>query len=114
MAPKNPRAEMPDTELSLKRIERFLRILTWQMFGLIAVLLLCLASWLIRPQPGRFQYIGERGKLIVVDTGLPAALTYELEARSVQMPDAPSSGAQPSPGSAPSTGDIPPVGETQE
>ena len=114
MASKNPRTDTPDAELSVRRIERFLRIITWQMYGLIAVLLLCLVSWLVRPQPGRFQYIGERGKLIVVDTGLPAALTYELEAQSVQMQDAPAPGAPPAGGSAPSAGDVPPARETQK
>jgi hypothetical protein len=85
MASKNARAELTDSGLSLRKIERYLRFLTWQMFGLIALLVLCLASWLLRPQPGRYQYIGERGKLIVVDTGLPAALTYELEAQAVRV-----------------------------
>lgn len=84
MASKSARAELTDSGLSLRKIERYLRLLTWQMFGLIALLVLCLVSWLLRPQPGRYQYIGERGKLIVVDTGLPAALTYELEAQAVR------------------------------
>lgn len=83
MTSKNSRTELVDTDPSLKKIERYLRLLTWQMFGLLTLLFLCLASWLIRPQPGRYQYIGERSKLIVVDTGLPAALTYELEAQEV-------------------------------
>lgn len=83
MASKSARAELSDP--GLRKIERSLRLLTWQMFGVIALLVVCLVSWLLRPQPGRYQYIGERGKLIVVDTGLPAALTYELEARAVRV-----------------------------
>ena len=84
MASKSARAELTDSGLSLRKIERYLRLLTWQMFGLMALLMLCLVSWLLRPQPGRYQYIGERGKIVVVDTGLPTALTYELEAQAVR------------------------------
>ena len=84
MASKSARAELTDSGLSLRTVERYLRLLTWQMFGLIGLLVLCLLSWLLRPQPGRYQYIGERGKIIVVDTVLPTALTYELEAQAVR------------------------------
>lgn len=84
MASKSARAELSDSGLSLRRVERYLRLLTWQMFGLIGLLMLCLLSWLLRPQAGRYQFVGERGKIIVVDTGRREGLTYELEAQAVR------------------------------
>src|SRR5713101_7184510 len=47
------RTSTPDAGASLKRVERFLRLLTWQMV-FVLVLLFYLA--LMRPQAGRYQF----------------------------------------------------------
>jgi hypothetical protein len=50
--------------LSLKPIERFLRLLTWQMFFLLAVLF----YMAFRPQAGRYQVILGKDEIVVFDT----------------------------------------------
>jgi hypothetical protein len=68
MPPKETRPELPVTnpqpQVSLKSIERFLRLLTWQMFFLLA-LLFYLA---FRPQAGRYQVILGKDEVVVFDT----------------------------------------------
>jgi len=51
-------------QVNLKSIERFLRLLTWQMFFLLA-LLFYLA---FRPQAGRYQVILGKDEIVVFDT----------------------------------------------
>jgi hypothetical protein len=89
MPPKDPRVDFQtvnsEATLSLRRVERFLRVLTWQMFGLLAILLLVWVTWLLRPQPGRYQYIGEKGGVVVVDTALPYAMTIKLEEQKMVL-----------------------------
>jgi len=50
--------------LNLKPIERFLRLLTWQMFFLLAVLFYIA----FRPQAGRYQVILGKDEIVVFDT----------------------------------------------
>ena len=51
-------------QVNLKALERFLRLLTWQMFFLLA-LLFYLA---FRPQAGRYQVILGKDEIVVFDT----------------------------------------------
>ncbi len=50
--------------VNLKVLERFLRILTWQMFFLLAFLFYLAA----RPQSGRYQVILGKDEIVVFDT----------------------------------------------
>jgi hypothetical protein len=79
MPSKEPRIEsqLPtaDTVTSLKRVERFLRLLTWQMFFLL-VLLLYLA---VRPQAGRYQFTVAGEDVVVFDTASSRALAVKLQ-----------------------------------
>ena len=59
--PMAPSAQPP---LNLKPIERFLRLLTWQMFFLLAVLF----YMAFRPQAGRYQVILGKDEIVVFDT----------------------------------------------
>jgi len=52
------------SQVNLKALERFLRLLTWQMFFLLA-LLFYLA---FRPQAGRYQVILGKDEIVVFDT----------------------------------------------
>ena len=74
MPSKEPRPESPgpspDTVTSLKRVERFLRLLTWQMFFLLAILLYLA----VRPQAGRFQFTVAGEDVVVFDTASSRAL----------------------------------------
>lgn len=68
MATKEVRPELlaPGSQppLNLKPIERFLRLLTWQMFFLLAVLFYIA----FRPQAGRYQVILGKDEIVVFDT----------------------------------------------
>lgn len=68
MTPKEGRSESLVTgsqpPINLKPIERFLRLLTWQMFFLLAVLFYIA----FRPQAGRYQVILGKDEIVVFDT----------------------------------------------
>ena len=68
MTPKEGRSEPPginaQPQINLKQIERFLRLLTWQMFFLLAVLFYIA----FRPQAGRYQVILGKDEIVVFDT----------------------------------------------
>ncbi|MBI3795378.1 MAG: hypothetical protein HY268_00200 [Deltaproteobacteria bacterium] len=99
MPPKEPRIESqiptPDTVTSLKRVERFLRLLTWQMFFLLA-LLLYLA---VRPQAGRYQFTVAGEDVVVFDTASSRALAVKLQKQVV------SPGEKAEPGTSPTAGE---------
>jgi len=99
MPPKEPRIESQsptlDTVTSLKRVERFLRLLTWQMFFLLA-LLLYLA---VRPQAGRYQFTVAGEDVVVFDTASSRALAVKLQKQVV------SPGEKAEPGTPPAAGE---------
>jgi len=72
---KESRVPTPDTDTSLKRVERFLRLLTWQMFFLLAILLYLA----VRPQAGRFQFTVAGDDVVVFDTASSRALAVKLQ-----------------------------------
>lgn len=83
---------------SLKVVERSLRMLTWQLFFLIA-LLVYLA---MRPQAGRYQFTVAGGEVLVFDTASSRAMALKLERE--QNPSAqttPPPEASPAPGATP-------------
>jgi hypothetical protein len=83
----------------MKKIERFLRLLTWQLFFLLAILLYLA----LRPQAGRYQFTD----VGVFDTSNSQAWMIKLQKKSV------TSGEQPT-GSAAPTGEAPPVGNSPQ
>ena len=76
---------------SVKKIERFLRLLTWQMFFLI-VLLVFLA---LRPQAGRYQFTVVGEDVGVFDTSNSQAWMIKLQKKSVTSGDQLGKGATP-------------------
>jgi len=84
----------PDAAMSLKRVERFLRLLTWQMFFLL-VLLLYLA---LRPQAGRFQFTVAGEDVVVFDTASSRALAVKLQKQVMSPGGKTEPGAQPAEG----------------
>lgn len=80
---------------SLKAIERFLRLLVWQM----AFLLVILAYLIIRPQAGRYQFTVAGGEVVVFDTANSQAMAIKL-----QRQEAPP-GSQSPPPNAPAAGE---------
>ncbi len=81
----------------LKRIERFLKILTWQ----IVVLLLILVYIAIRPQAGRYQFLVQGEDAGLFDTAYGQARLIKMD-REIQD----SAGSSGEPGSeAPSAGE---------
>ncbi|MBI3304426.1 MAG: hypothetical protein HYZ72_20375 [Deltaproteobacteria bacterium] len=99
MPPKDSRSESqnsnPDTNVSMKRVERFLRLLTWQMFFLLAILLYLA----MRPQAGRFQFTVAGEDVVVFDTASSRALAVKLQ-RQVLTP-----GEKAEPGTPPAGGE---------
>jgi hypothetical protein len=91
-----------DSGGSAKRIEKFLRLLTWQMFFLLA-LLLYLA---MRPQAGRYQFTVVGEDVGVFDTSNSQAWMIKLQKKSVTKP-----GDQSDKGAAPEG--EPPAGESK-
>ncbi|MBM4256358.1 MAG: hypothetical protein FJ147_10710 [Deltaproteobacteria bacterium] len=85
MPTKENRAELSlsggDLLPHAKSIERFLRLLTWQMFFLLALLLYIV----MRPQPGRYQFtvVGEDAG--VFDTAYGRAHLVKLQ-KQIQKP----------------------------
>ena len=79
MPAKDPRSEiqMPASgvDASLKRVERFLRLLTWQMFFLLAILLYLA----LRPQAGRYQFTVMGEDVGVFDTSNSRAWMIKLQ-----------------------------------
>lgn len=82
-----------ETDEETKRIARFLRILTWQMFALLALLLFLV----LRPQAGRYQFTVVGEDVGVFDTSNSQAWMIKLQRKSV------TSGDKVEPGSAPPT-----------
>src|SRR5215510_11656922 len=83
MPSKEPRIESqvptPEAVTSLKRVERFLRLLTWQMFFLLAILL----YMAVRPQAGRYQFTVAGEDVVVFDTASSRALAVKLQKQVV-------------------------------
>jgi hypothetical protein len=98
MPSKEPRPESQiptlDTVTNLKRVERFLRLLTWQMFFLLA-LLLYLA---IRPQAGRYQFTVAGDDVVVFDTASSRALAVKLQKQVISPGEKAEPGAPPAAG----------------
>lgn len=78
-------------EISLKRLERFLRLLTWQMFFLLAILLYLA----MRPQAGRFQFTVAGEDVVVFDTASSRALAVKLQKQVLESGEKPEGEAQP-------------------
>ena len=95
MPSKDQRAESLGSsvtaEASLKRIERFLRLLTWQLFFLLAILLYLAA----RPQAGRFQFTVAGEDVVVFDTASSRALAVKLQKQVLTPGEQPEAGAPP-------------------
>lgn len=81
-------------EISLKRLERFLRLLTWQMFFLLAILLYLA----MRPQAGRFQFTVAGEDVVVFDTASSRALAVKLQKQVLESGGKPEGEAQPAEG----------------
>lgn len=99
MPPKDPRLETqnqnPELVVSVKRVERFLRLLTWQMFFLLAILLYLAMG----PQPGRYQFTVAGEDVLVFDTAYSRAFAVKLQKQDVPL------GERPAPGSPPAEGE---------
>lgn len=95
MPPRDPRTETPnqnpEVTVSLKRVERFLRLLTWQIFFLLAVLLYLA----LRPQPGRYQFTVAGEEVLVFDTAYSRAFAVKLQKHDVPLERGPAAGAPP-------------------
>ena len=78
-----------ETVVSMKKIERFLRLLTWQMFFLLA-LLFYLA---MRPQAGRYQFTVVGDDVGVFDTSNSQAWMIKLQKKTVTSGEKGESGA---------------------
>ncbi len=93
MPPKDSSSELqipdPETRTHLQAVARFLRLLTWQMFFLLAIL----AYILMRPQAGRYQFTVAGGEVLVFDTASSRAMAIKL-----QRQEAKSMGENPTPG----------------
>ena len=63
----------------MKRIGRFLRLLTWQLFFLLAIL----AYLALRPQAGRYQFTVVGEDVGVFDTSNSQAWMIKLQRKSV-------------------------------
>ncbi len=99
MPPKEPRLEAqtpnPEVGVSTKRIERFLRLLTWQMFFLLALLFFLV----MRPQAGRYQFTVAGDDVVVFDTASSRAVAVKLQKQVVPAPgEKTESGAPPAEG----------------
>jgi hypothetical protein len=87
-------ASATTAEASLKRLERFLRLLTWQMFFLLAILLYLA----MRPQAGRFQFTVAGEDVVVFDTASSRALAVKLQKQVLESGEKSAAGTQPSEG----------------
>ena len=84
----------------IKQIERFLRLLTWQMFFLLVLLLYLV----LRPQPGRYQFTIAGEDAGVFDTAYGRAHLVKLQKQVLKPGETPQSAA-PATGTAPTTGE---------
>ena len=82
---------LSETGGNMKKIEKFLRLLTWQMFFLLA-LLLFLA---LRPQAGRYQFTVVGEDVGVFDTSNSQAWMIKLQKKSVTPGDQLGKGVTP-------------------
>ena len=78
MAAKDSRSDN-DAAVSMKRIERFLKLLTWQLFFLIV-----LAAYIVLgPRPGRYQIVPPftvpGGQVLIFDTATTRADVISLQ-----------------------------------
>jgi hypothetical protein len=84
MPPKEVRLETQtanaNSDASVRRIERFLRLLTWQMFFLLAILLYLA----MRPQAGRYQFTVVGDDVGVFDTSNSQAWMIKLQKQVVK------------------------------
>lgn len=80
-----------ETDGEMKKIARFLRILTWQMFALLALVLFLL----LRPQAGRYQFTVVGEDVGVFDTSNSQAWMIKLQRKSVTPGDKVEPGAAP-------------------
>ena len=107
MPTKESRPELPVTGVDLvphiKQVERFLRLLTWQMFFLLA-LLLYLA---LRPQPGRYQFTIAGEDAGVFDTAYGRAHLVKLQKQVLKPGETPQS-------TTPATSSVPTTSESTE
>jgi hypothetical protein len=92
-----------DLVLHVKQIERFLRLLTWQLFFLLAILLYLA----FRPQPGRYQFTVAGEDAGVFDTAYGSAHLVKLQKQVLKSGETPSSGV-------PATGTAAPANENSE
>lgn len=86
----------------MKKIERFLRLLTWQVFFLLAILLYLA----LRPQAGRYQFTVVGDDVGVFDTSNSQAWMIKLQKRNISPGEQSSSSATP-------PAEPPPIGATQ-
>jgi hypothetical protein len=93
---------------SVKKIERFLRLLTWQLFLLLAILL----YMALRPQPGRYQFTIAGEDAGVFDTAYGRAHLVKLQKQVIKQGETPPAGT-PATGT-PATGPAPTPGENTE
>ena len=84
----------PDTATSLKRVERFLRLLSWQMFFLLLILLYLA----LRPQAERFQFTVTGEDVVIFDTASSRALAVKLQKQVMGPGGKAEPGAQPTEG----------------
>jgi|GEM_PF-6426136 len=82
----------------VKQIERFLRVLTWQLFFLLAILLYLA----LRPQPGRYQFTIAGEDAGVFDTAYGSAHLVKLQKQVLKPGETPPVGAS-APGTEPTT-----------
>lgn len=99
------RSPSADGELvqNMKKVERFLRLLTWQMFFLLAILL----YMVLRPQPGRYQFTVAGEDAGVFDTAYGRAHLVKLQKQVLKQGETPETGAS-------ATGAVPTPGENAE
>ena len=102
MPAKENRPELSAAEVDLvphiKQIERFLRLLTWQLFFLLAILLYLV----LRPQPGRYQFTVAGEDAGVFDTAYGSAHLVKLQ-KQVLKPGETSPTGTSAPGTEPTT-----------
>ncbi len=80
-----------DNGAEAKKISRFLRLLTWQMFFLLAILL----YFALRPQAGRYQFTVVGDDVGVFDTSNSQAWMIKLQKKSVTSGDQPAGAVAP-------------------
>jgi hypothetical protein len=101
MPAKDPRLENSDSVVGagaeIKKIERFLRLLTWQLFFLLAILLYLA----LRPQAGRYQFTVVGDDVGVFDTSNSQAWMIKLQKKSATSGEQPAAAAAPTGEEAP-------------